>query len=176
MTDRTSPVNSLPIAVLLALVGLPAPALGNPPEGCDELPVITLPVRYDVSFEGDIRPRLEDSAQGCTSCHGSFGNLSLSFANARVNLLGVNETGAPSSGDASILRIRPFEPLASSLFLKVNCEIPPFGSRMPLGGSPDAELQALIHDWIAVGALMPDAPGAVRLFIGNFESIQREQP
>lgn len=75
-----------------------------------------------------------------------------------------------------MLRVRPFEPLASSLFLKVNCETPPFGSRMPLGGSPSPELQALIHDWIASGALMPQSPGAVRLFIGNFESIRRPQP
>jgi hypothetical protein len=37
-------------------------------------------------------------------------------------------------------------------------------------------LQALVYDWIASGALMPNSPGADRLFIANFESITRETP
>ncbi|SDD83438.1 hypothetical protein SAMN04488509_10850 [Aquimonas voraii] len=149
------------------------------PAGCDELPASTYPIRYDVSFEADIRPLLESEEQRCTVCHGSSGNLSLSFANARSNLLGAQERGVASAGDASanpILRVRPREPLASSLFLKLNCATPPFGGRMPLGLSPSPELQALVHDWIASGALMPDSPGGVRLFIGGFESIRRPSP
>lgn len=166
-----------PIALALPLALMASAATAQTlPEGCDELPASEYPIRHDVSFEGDIRPLLQDSEQECTTCHGSFGSLSLSFSNAHHDLLGAAETGTPSAGDPDILRVRPFSPLASSLFLKVNCETPPFGSRMPLGGSPNPELQALIHDWIASGALMPQSPGAVRLFIGNFESIRRPQP
>jgi hypothetical protein len=154
-----------------------APALAaSLPAGCDELPADSLPIRYDVSFEGDIRPLLQDPGQNCTLCHGSSGDLSLSFANAQAQLLGPNEAGVPSAGDPSIRRVRPFEPLASSLFLKINCDTPPFGGRMPLGGSPSPELQALVYDWIASGALMPDSPGGQRLFVAGFEEIRRPVP
>lgn len=172
----------LPLLIppLLMIAGVLPPALASGlPAGCDELPADTWPVRYDVSFEGDIRPLLEDNEQACTLCHGSSGDLSLSVANARNQLLGPNETGVASAGDLAMPpmpRVRPFEPLSSSLFVKINCDTPPFGSRMPLGRSPSPELQALIHDWIASGALMPDSPGGQRLFIGRFEDIRRPAP
>jgi hypothetical protein len=145
---------------------LPLKQLG----ACDDLSAGVQPIRHDVSFEGDIRPFI---TKQCASCHGGQGGLSLSTANARNALIGANENGTPSSGNATILRVRPFEPLASSLFLKLNCDVPPFGGRMPLGGSASIEFQALVHDWIAAGALMPDSFGGQRLFIGNFESIVR---
>jgi hypothetical protein len=44
---------------------------------------------------------------------------------------------------------------------------------MPLGGSASTEFQALVYDWIASGALMPDSFGGERLFIGSFEDIVR---
>jgi hypothetical protein len=139
--------------------------------GCDPLSAKDHPIRYDVSFEGDIRPFIGDQ---CASCHGSQGGLSLSTANARIALIGANERGTPSSGNSTILRVRPLEPLASALFLKLNCDVPPFGGRMPLGGSAaSTEFQALVHDWIAAGALMPDSFGGERLFIGSFEDIVR---
>ena len=138
--------------------------------GCDPLSEKDHPIRYDVSFEGDIRPFITNQ---CASCHGGQGGLSLSTANARLGLIGANERGTPSSGNSTILRVRPFEPQASALFLKLNCDIPPFGGRMPLGGTASTEFQALVHDWIAGGALMPDSFGGERLFIGNFEEIVR---
>ncbi|WP_395788045.1 hypothetical protein [Aquimonas sp.] len=138
--------------------------------GCDAISAETHPIRYNVSFEGDIRPFITNQ---CASCHGSQGGLSLSTANARVALIGANERGTPSNGNSAILRVRPFEPLASSLFLKLNCDVPPFGGRMPLGGSASTEFQALVYDWIASGALMPDSFGGERLFIGSFEDIVR---
>jgi hypothetical protein len=138
-------------------------------DACEPLPADQQPIRYDVSFEGDIRPYIDNL---CASCHGSQGGMSLSLGSVVDALLGSDERGQPSQGDASILRVRPFEPLASSLFLKLNCVLPPFGNPMPLGDSAPQELQALVHDWIASGALLPTSGGS-RLFIGRFESIQR---
>lgn len=155
------------IAACALFAGGAAQAAGGP-SGCAPLPTNSFPIRYDISFEGDIRPLLE--AQ-CSSCHinGSNGGLNFNLNNAVVNLLGTDERGRAANGDASILRVRPFEPLASALFLKINCDVPPFGAQMP----GDSALQAAVYDWIASGALMPDSVGGQRLFIGRFESIQR---
>jgi hypothetical protein len=42
----------------------------------------------------------------------------------------------------------------------------------PSGDSASGEFQALVYDWIAAGALMPE-DGGERLFIGRFESVRR---
>ena len=141
--------------------------------GCGPLPDdLTTPIRYDVSFEGDIRAFI---AAQCNTCHvnASSGGLNVSFSNARMNLLGAAETGTPSSGDPSLRRVRPFRPQDSLLFEKLNCASPPVGGPMPIGGSASVEFQALVHDWIAAGALMPDSPGGDRLSVGTFEAIVR---
>lgn len=153
-----------------ALLAFPAHA--GSPAGCAPLSESEFPIRYDVSFEGDIRPLLQNQ---CSSCHinGISGGLNFNLANAVSNLLGADERGAPSTGNLAIARVRPFEPLASALFLKLNCEVPPFGGQMPPGGGANPDLQAAIYDWISTGALMPDSAGGHRLFIGRFESIQR---
>ena len=166
----------------LAWPGSPVSWVFDLPKGgtnCTELSPATVPIRYDVSFEADIRPQLEAP---CGSCHinSSFGGFNFNTSNARTSLIGADETGAPFTANASIFRVRPGRPLESGLFLKVNCEIPaePYGATMPIGGSPlSPEVQALIHDWIAAGALMPDASsGGDRLSIGTFESITRPAP
>jgi hypothetical protein len=145
------------------------------PPGCEVPPESEFALRYDVSFEGDIRPLMQ--AQNCLGCHGSAGGLSLSTQNVRNALLGPNETGQTSASSQAqslgLLRVRPFEPYASGLLLKMSCEVPPYGARMPINGTPDRELVALIHDWIANGALMPDSINGERLFIGSFERIAR---
>src|SRR5690606_31121489 len=146
--------------------------------GCAAPGEAQFPIRYDVSFEGDIRPLLESSEQNCTTCHGASGGLSFSAAGVKDALLGPDERGrAAQHEDAmGLLRVRPHEPYASALLLKIACEVAPFGATMPLGGSADPELVALIHDWIAAGALMPDTFGGERLFIGGFERIARPEP
>ncbi len=163
-------VLSLCLSVSLASASLSATAGGA--SGCTPLTSGQHPIRYDISFEGDIRPMLENQ---CSTCHinGSNGGLNFNFNNAVSQLLGADERGQPSLGDPGILRVRLFEPLASSLFLKINCKVPPFGDSMPLGGTADEQLQAAVYDWIAGGALMPDSPGGERLFVGRFESIER---
>lgn len=157
-----------------------APWVFDLPKGgtnCTVLDPIAFPVRYDVSFGGEIQPVL---ASICANCHTglSFGGFNVLESNVRNNLLGANETGTPFSGNPSIFRLRPFRPLESGLFLKLNCEIPPvpYGGRMPPGGGAPSELQALIHDWIASGAIMSSNLGGDRISVGNFESIVRPAP
>jgi hypothetical protein len=142
---------------------------------CAELSPAAIPIRYDVSFEADIRPQLESL---CNTCHisGASGGLNMNTTNARISLIGANETGTPSQGDPQRLRVRPFVPTDSALFEKINCLTPPFGGPMPPQGGDTLALQVLVHDWIAAGALMPDSIGGDRLSVGNFEPITRPAP
>lgn len=142
---------------------------------CTSLVTVPDDTNYGVSFEADIRPQLETF---CNSCHIAFssGGLNMNSTNARLALIGANETGTPASGDNTRLRVRPLVPTDSVLFEKINCANPPFGGVMPPFGGDTITLQKLVHDWIAAGALMPDSPGGDRTFIGNFESIVRPGP
>lgn len=163
MSLRWSLLPALLCAPLLAAAG------GS---GCT--PLDGVPVRYDVIFEADIQPRLDlsNANGGCAGCHinNSFGDLNLRFDVARLNLLGPDQQGQPSSQDATRLRVRPGRPQDSLLFEKLNCDTPPVGSRMPPGSSGEnVELQALVHDWIALGAIFLDGD---RLFLGSMESLR----
>jgi hypothetical protein len=135
-----------------------------------------IPIRYDVSFAADIQPQFDSL---CTTCHinGSTNGFNVSASNARLSLIGANETGTPFTLNSSIFRVRPGRALESGLFLKLNCDIPPvpYGGRMPPGGA-STELQALVHDWIASGALMPTSLNADRISLGTFEEITRPIP
>jgi hypothetical protein len=181
---RRSAIALIPMAALACTANVyawqdaKAPWVFDLPNGgtnCTVLSETTDPVRYDVSFEADIRPIV---ATLCNTCHiaGSTAGFNINFSNARINLIGADETGAAASGSATILRVRPGVPTASAFFDKINCANPPFGGPMPPGGGATTQLQALVHDWIAAGALMPDSPGGDRTFIGNFESIVRPAP
>jgi hypothetical protein len=178
------------LALLAGVSALAAPSVnawqaGAPPwvfdvpNGGTNCEPIAGPIRYDVSFENDIRPYLESDAPPfaalCNGCHiaGSSGGLNINSDNVRLSLLGANETGRPAAGNPALLRVKPFDPLQSVFLSKVNCATPPFGSQMPPGGGAPPELRALIYDWIAAGALMPDRPGADRISVGTFESIVR---
>jgi hypothetical protein len=183
MTRR--PFRGITFALLVAGAGSAhawpdsrAPWVFDLPTGgtnCTSLVTVPDDTRYDVSFEGDIRPQLQTF---CNTCHiaGSSGGLNMSTANARLRLIGADETGTPAAGDNTRLRVRPFVPIDSVLFEKINCATPPFGGQMPPGGGDTILLQKLVHDWIAAGALMPDSPGGDRTFIGNFELIVRPAP
>lgn len=148
-----------------------------PKGGSNCASLVTTPddTRYDVDFEADIRPQLESF---CNTCHlsGSSGGLNMNTTNARLALIGANETGTPAQGNNQRLRVRPFVPTDSVLFEKINCATPPFGGTMPPGGGDTILLQKLVHDWIAAGALMPGSPGGDRLSVGSFEPITRPAP
>jgi hypothetical protein len=145
-------------------------------EGCVSL--AAEPVRDYIDFYTDIQPIL---ATRCASCHttSSAGGLSLLPDAIRVGLLGDDETGAPS-GYPGFRRIVPGDPAASLVFLRVNCAnagtpdaiIP----RMPPGSTPTAvDLHALLHDWIAAGAILRSDIPSRRTdlsFRGGFEPLR----
>lgn len=156
--------------------------------GCRELPDAgETAIRYDVNYAIDILPLMQvtegvDGSGLCQTCHisGGSGNLNLSAGFARERLIvdevTLLETGRRASGQPTppppspVLRVKPGAPAQSLLFLKINCVSPGVGSPMPSG---TLQFQALVHDWIAAGAIMPPELGGDRISIGTFESITR---
>lgn len=143
-------------------------------EKCDSL--AGEPVRADLDFFVDIQPLVDAR---CAPCHTdfNFGGMNLRRENVKLSLLGANEAGAPSSYPG-FLRVTPGDPLTSLVFLRLNCEnagsidnqIP----RMPPGGTT-TDLQALVHDWIALGAILrgdDEATRTDRTFLGTFDPIR----
>jgi hypothetical protein len=109
---------------------------------------ITSPVRFKhVNYALQVQPVFE---LNCGPCHlsGASAQLSLSSANAYSALVGVDAFEVPA-----IKRVLPGDPENSYLFSKINCNTPQVGDRMPQGSKPlSPAQQALIHDWIAIGA------------------------
>lgn len=150
-----------------ALVGfallLSATAQAQPvPSGCESL--VGVPPRMDVGFEEVYQRTM---AQQCNFCHigddlGGF-NIDPDFAYA--NLINIG-----SSTGAGMVRVRPFQPAESWLWIKVNCQQPGLGVRMPRNGPPylSPTLQALIVDWILLGA--PLFPDEDRILTARFEA------
>jgi hypothetical protein len=91
-----------------------------------------------VSFATEVLPIL--TTAGCTECHGGSGGLTV--GTVPQLLAGGDHGPAVISGKAD----------SSNLVRKLQAP-PPFGSRMPLGGSPlpDASI-ATIKNWINQGA------------------------
>jgi|WetSurMetagenome_2_1015567.scaffolds.fasta_scaffold09844_2 hypothetical protein len=113
--------------------------------GCKDLgtapqsdPVTTPPPSGVVSFSGNVLPILTNA--GCTGCHGGSGGL---FVGTVAQLLtGGNHGPAIVAGNAE-----------SSNLVKKLLSPPPFGSRMPFGGTPlpDSSI-TVIRNWINQGA------------------------
>jgi len=85
----------------------------------------------------------------CNGCHigGSAGGLSLEGPASELNLINV-----VSPQDGAFTRVVPGDGVASLLFLKVNCDDPGLGGRMPMGSTISAVQQRIIFDWIENGA------------------------
>jgi len=125
----------------LMMMAVPAKA-GAGATGCDDLDGIAETPAVD--FQSQIQPIFD----ACASCHGESGSagLDLRAGVSYDNLIGVTSTTNPSR-----LRVDPFEPDTSTLFLAVSCDSPGGpGFRMP---GTDLSQRALIRDWIAQGAL-----------------------
>jgi hypothetical protein len=171
-------MNPGPILCLLLAAFAPA-AVADPhaidAEGCDSLDAE--PIHANIDFFEDIQPLIDVR---CAPCHtqGSFGGMNLLPENIKANLLGADETGEPS-GYPGFLRVTPGDPLASLVFLRLNCvnagspdnPIP----RMPPPDGTGTDLQALMHDWIALGAILRGDDPAMRtdrMFLATFDPIR----
>jgi len=161
--------------VLLAAVALTSPRVRAQ---CDDISSIA--PRYDIVFEVDVQPRIggvpgSPITAFCQNCHvfSSSGGLNMAPENVRLSLLGVDETGEPSLNYPPWKRIAPVRPAESLIYQRIHCDDSPPG-RMPPGASgainPDfLAMQAIVHDWIALGAIMVDTD---RRFVGDFETIR----
>lgn len=145
------------IPVVLALLALASAAAAPPmdfgslawPEadGCTNLDAV--PVQSTIDYQSAIQGIFDNH---CIECHSGDppvpGDLDLSAGGSWSHLFDVQSAQNPA-----FVRVAPNRPLQSLLFLKVNCDTPRVGMRMPLGRPPLADdEQALILDWIAAGA------------------------
>lgn len=113
------------------------------PTDCDSLSSV-VPFS-EISYTRNIQSLFNTNCMPCHFDGGSPGGLHLDPALSLIELLAPQAPMQP--------RVLPRDPLASVLFLKVNCENPGSGSRMPQGGNAlSLTQQALIFDWIRIGA------------------------
>jgi hypothetical protein len=83
-------------------------------------------------------------------CHGSgAGNLTLRLGP------GGDVVGVPSFERPDLLRVEPFAPESSYLYLKVQGDGGIDGGQMPLGGTFDPRRLDLVASWIEAGAPSP---------------------
>lgn len=156
------------VALMLALSPLAAYAVDD----CDNLNGI--PETPGVLWD-DVWEELDTRASCTQNCHGgSQPAAELDLSNRQISIYFL--VGQPSAQDSFAPRVIPGNPSASLLFRKVNCQQPGIGSRMPLGDSHlPVDLQALIYDWIAQGALGEPAEDPIErsfIFIDSLESRQ----
>lgn len=115
-----------------------------------------LPLDFDsaeksvVSYIDDVLPIFQVRCLGCHRPGGSAGYGLRLTEPAGYDLI-VNQ---PSAQDPTYTLIVPGDSSSSLLFLKLESDTPPVGTRMPPVGGPLSETQiALIADWIDQGAL-----------------------
>ena len=131
---------------LCVLGSIASSAAAGGPNGCENLSAIVpfTQLSYSLNIQS-----IFDSGE-CLGCHsgnggtGGAGGLNLETLTSYQSLV------SPSVGTP---RAVPGDPLNSVLFLKINCDNPGFGSRMPMDLGPmSAVRQQLIFDWIRLGA------------------------
>lgn len=136
------------LALLLALAGCLPVRAGAPiaGEACD--PVKGLPINFNVDWQTDIKPLVNEflfETGRCTSCHNPGqldGNLDLT------------DIGIDAIYKLVPAYVTPGDPASSRLFDKLNCQLPGSGGlRMPFFQNPlSIEEQGLVYDWIQQGA------------------------
>ena len=148
----------------------------SPPTGCTDISKI--PVTNAIDFGAGIEAIFiqfsTNPAAGCASCHttdaGPSGGLNLDpndqNPDATSPYFGI--VNVPSIEASEYDYILPNSPELSYLFMKINCDNPPSGSRMPLGYTDvfTPEQQAFIYDWIAGGATIETTS---TIFRGTFD-------
>jgi mono/diheme cytochrome c family protein len=129
-------------------------------EGCTDLDGV--PVQYVIDYQSAIQGIFDDNCIACHSGDKPPAGLDLGAGGSWSHLVNV-----PSSQDPSFTRVIPNDPTRSLLFLKINCDTPGVGHRMPFGLEPlSDDDQALVLDWIAGGAPPTTTDG---LFRSGFE-------
>lgn len=130
------------LVVFCAAANAADPARGGPTD-CDSLSSVA--PFSEISYSRNIQSLFNANCMPCHFDGGSPGGLHLDSGLSLIELLAPQLPMQP--------RVIPRDPLASVLFLKVNCENPGSGSRMPQGSNAlSLTQQALIFDWIRIGA------------------------
>ncbi len=131
--------------------------------GCNDLDGIA-PTSH-VHFAADIQPLFT----ACTGCHGENGSAGLDLRPGEAYSELVNVL---STSNSERLRVDPFDPEASALFLSVNCSQP--GGPGFQMGNLSLDERALMRDWINQGARetpfvpsIPDDVSLVNVFPGG---------
>jgi hypothetical protein len=87
----------------------------------------------------------------CAGCHPPNQGLDLTAGHVYASIVNV-----PTREDPSLLRVKPGDPAASYLYLKVSLAKPPRGARMPLAGPPlSSDELTTLRAWIQQGAHGP---------------------
>jgi hypothetical protein len=116
---------------------------GGGPTGCEN--ISSVPPFTQFNYNRNIQNIFDVNCQQCHQNGGAAGGLNLDLANSYNNLL--------TAVGPNPARVIPNNPLGSVLFLKVNCDSPGAGTRMPQGADPlSLAQQALLFDWIRLGA------------------------
>jgi hypothetical protein len=141
------------LGATLGLAVVPATASAGISLGCDN--PYGHPINSRVDWQTQVKPILNNDFGGrCTACPNAtspagFLDLTDNFMDAIYNIVG------------SV--VFPGHPWDSILFEKVNCEVPPYGARMPRNQVPlTLAQQGLIYDWIIQGAYGENPPNAIR--------------
>jgi hypothetical protein len=151
----------LPLALAVFAGGRGARAAQDP-SGCDSID--SVPMRFDIDYGADVQPIFDAH---CANCHVASGGAPLAGLELDTGVSWFQLVGAPSSQDASLTRVIPWDAANSLLYQKVNCYFPAIGSRMPFERPElSVEEQALIHDWIALGA---SSTTSEVIFLSSFE-------
>jgi hypothetical protein len=164
-------------SALIALVAISDGALAyTAPTGCTDISQV--PVTKNIEFGAGIQAIFAQfsvsPAVGCADCHttagGPAGGLNLDPNDSDpfavppyASIVNVSSGEVPE-----LAYVVPNRPELSFLFMKINCDNPPHGQRMPLGALElfTPEQQALIYDWIAEGATVEPTNS---IFRGTFD-------
>ena len=177
---RASTARGAIVAALAACSTLAGSYLARaqtPPSGCTSIQNVA-PIYSGIEFGAAIEgifTNFNGQGNGCSDCHTSNGGATLPSGDLDldpadtpspyVNLLGANRDGVESPLYPGYVYVVPGHPEQSLLFMKVDCDDPGAGARMPLDnymGGLSVQQIALIYDWIAEGAPAGTTDGIFR--------------
>ena len=137
------------LACLLAAIDVTAaPSAQATPGGCDS--IASVPIVWNIDYAVDLQ---EIFNKRCSNCHVDHAGSPSADLDLDPKWSYDNLVGAPSGSKTGGTLVIPGNPMQSVLFQKINCSTPDSGLRMPRARPPiPLEEQALIHDWIMLGA------------------------